>query len=61
MMVLEKTECSALYVFLKVREGELPAELEKVMERCRECVYDQLSAQDLERLLEDAAGPGGAE
>ncbi|MDR1625288.1 MAG: hypothetical protein LBT33_02000 [Spirochaetia bacterium] len=60
-MVLEKNECIALYVFLKAREDELSAELEEVMERCKGCVYDHLSAVELERLLEDAAGPGRAE
>jgi hypothetical protein len=58
-MTLETDECIALYVFLKKREGELPSELEKIMELCKECAYDHLSALELERLLDDAGISGG--
>ena len=51
-MKLETRECIALYVFLKKREGKLPRELEKLMHRCQEHAYDNLSALDLEKLLE---------
>jgi hypothetical protein len=60
-MILEKHECIALYVFLKRREGELPAGLETIMNRCEECVYDQLSALELEQLLEGGGISGCAE
>jgi hypothetical protein len=55
-MTLETCECIALYVFLKNREGELPGELERLMKRCEKCVYDNLSALELESLLERAGG-----
>jgi hypothetical protein len=60
-MILEKNECVALYIFLKKREGKLSGELEKIMERCEECVYDELSALELEKLLEDDGASGCAE
>ena len=53
-MTLQTHECIALYVFLKKREGKLSAELEKVMERCQRYAYDNLSALELESLLEAA-------
>jgi len=58
-MTLETRECIALYVFLKEREAKLPGVLEKVMERCEQCAYDNLSVLELENML--AAGEGGAE
>ena len=51
-MTLETHECIALYVYLKKREGTLPLALEKIMERCRKSAYDNLSALELESLLE---------
>ena len=51
-MTLETRECIALYVFLKKQEGKLTAELRKTMERCQRCAYDNLSALELESLLE---------
>ena len=50
-MKLETHECIALYVFLKKREGELTCELEGIMHRCEEYVYNNLSALELENLL----------
>jgi hypothetical protein len=58
-MRLEVHECIALYVFLKKREGELSADLERIMERCKGRAYDNLSALELESLLEPEAGSGG--
>ena len=58
-MMIETHECIALYVFLKKREGELSCELEKLMHACEECAYDNLSALDLERLLESREGGNG--
>ncbi|MDR1316820.1 MAG: hypothetical protein LBK13_08115 [Spirochaetales bacterium] len=60
-MILEKDECIALYIFLKTREGELPSVLEKLMERCKECAYDHLSALELEKLLKEAGVSGCGE
>ena len=55
-MTLETRECIALYVFLKKREAKLSGELEKIMERCEQCAYDNLSALELESLLETGSG-----
>ena len=51
-MRLETNECIALYIFLKNREGKLSCELERIMQKCEECAYDNLSAVELESLLE---------
>ena len=51
-ITLETHECITLYVFLKKQEGKLSSELEKIMERCQRCAYDNLSALELESLLE---------
>jgi len=55
-MMLETHESIALYVFLKKREGELSRELEEIMRRCEEYAYNNLSALDLEMLLESREG-----
>ena len=55
-MKLETREAIALYVFLKKREGELSRELETIMQKCEQLSYDNLSALDLEKLLEPREG-----
>ncbi|MDR1933050.1 MAG: hypothetical protein LBQ57_09565 [Spirochaetales bacterium] len=60
-MILETHECIALYIFLKKREEKLSQELGRIMERCERCAYDNLSALELERLLEIPQNGGGPE
>ena len=56
-MTLDTHECIALYVFLKKREGTLPFELEKIMQRCQGYAYEKLSTLELENLLHTGEEP----
>ncbi|MAG14208.1 MAG: hypothetical protein CMN78_06395 [Spirochaetales bacterium] len=49
-ITLDEIEISALYAFLKGREGDLDTQLLPILSRMEQILYQQLSIDELERL-----------